>query len=352
MAGRMGCGLPIQPEDYPHSYTVIAMSGIRFAWCRELDAVLTARAVKREFLALDPRPDSVSFFCQNPECLKSDGKRTRVTCVNYKKAPSEQDQSVVVHYRQLDEHIPTCPDFDPEEADEDGGTTKGTRKAGLKAADAFDVFDPAEAPESDGIKRPTTPSAPGAAPGGLSTGGSTNGGARGSAQSPSSTRFIEDLAAIHVQAKTDASADALLERGIRVQGRETVKLRFLFSHVQRGKVGRQTIWYGGAQLKRYGKGFALQFRDEVEGMKLSTYISPADVAQYRYQKQLADLLVEADLRRYVTADVWGTIEPADVEGKLKLQPSRIQHLAIILGPPKTAVLQADTESSRSRSSNK
>jgi hypothetical protein len=167
------------------------MSGIRFAWCRELDADLTAQVAKRGFLALDPRPDLLSFFCKNPDCVRPDGKRTRVTCVNYKKAPSEQDQSVVVHYRQLDEHIPTCPDFDPEGAGEDGGTTNGRRNVGLKADDSFDIFDPAEFPDSDGIKRPPAPSVPGTVPGSRSPGGGAGKGVSTSA--PSSLRKIDGL---------------------------------------------------------------------------------------------------------------------------------------------------------------
>ncbi len=331
------------------------MSGIRFAWCKELDDVLTARDAKREFLALDPRPEGFSFFCQNPDCKRADGKPTRVTCVNYRKAPSEQDQSVVVHYRQLDEHIPTCDDYDPEEAPQIGGTPKKTRTPGLKAADAYDVFDPADDPESGGVKRPSIPGAEDSSPGGRARGGGSGSGGKPRGRSPSKTRFVEDLAALHVQAKTDPSAAALLERDIRIVGGGTAKLRDMFSHLYKGASGTKAIWYGGAHIKVYGKAkdsFALFFIDAVEGKKLSTYVSSAQVEQYRYRKQLLELMAEAEHCRYVTAYVWGSIEPADMEGKLKLQPTRLQHLAIILGPPKTQPAQVVEDSSLSSNSNK
>ena len=313
------------------------MSGIRFAWVKELDEVMTAGAAKREFLAMHPRPAAFAFYCEHPECKQPSGKRTRVTCVNYKKSPSEQDQSVVVHYRQLDEHVAGCPYYDPEEASDDNGKPKTTRNSGLKTSDAFDIFDPADDAGSDGIKRPTPPEAPSQGPSSSSssTGSRPQQPRRERAPSPTSTRFIEDLAAIHVQAKKDSTADALLERDIRVKGGPTVKLRFLFSHMSKGELGREAIWYGGCHLKRYGKGFSLVFRDKVGGNKVSTYIASDEVEQYRYRRQLEELLVDAETRRYVTAYVWGSIMRSDRDGTLSLRPARLQHLAIILGPPKT-----------------
>ena len=327
------------------------MSGIRYAWCAELNEVVTAPQAKREFLAQSPRPDAFTFFCANEECRQSNQRRTRVTCVNYHLAPSEGAQSVVVHYRERDEHNSNCEYRDEEQVSKGAGgaTRERSRNVGLKVADTFDVFDPADLPDSGGTKPPTT-SEPfnGKASGG--TGGSLGGAPKlPTATSTSSTRFVEDLATLHVEAKQDPTAAALLDRDISVPKRGVFRLRALFQRVESARLdGSERIWFGGARLKRYGRGFALTFIDKPEGLQLTSYVSPDDVADYRYRHQLEELLAEAVKCRYVTGYVWGTVEKDDdLDGKAKLQPARLQHLAIILGP------QVDPkDSSRSSNSNK
>lgn len=75
------------------------MPGIRYAWCHELDDIVTAMQAKREYLSLVPRPEKFHFFCANPHCLRPEGASTRITGVNYKKPASENEQSVIAHYR-------------------------------------------------------------------------------------------------------------------------------------------------------------------------------------------------------------------------------------------------------------
>lgn len=65
------------------------MGNIRRAWCVELEETLTAHHAKREFFALEPRPEKLTFLCADEKCRDATPGGTRVTCVNYQKLPSE-----------------------------------------------------------------------------------------------------------------------------------------------------------------------------------------------------------------------------------------------------------------------
>ena len=330
------------------------MAGVRYAWCQELDEAVQAREAKREYLASQPKPAKFRFFCQYEDCLGGPkGTPTRVTCVNYQAAPSEKEQSVVVHYREWDEHDPECPDFDPATAGKAGKEGDRVRKGSVKVSDAIDVFDPADEPPSAGIKLPQSDGHPGASSGRPSNGksGKLN-GPRG--KGVSSTRFIEDVAAVHYAAvrakKDDPEAAAVLARPISVPSQGTISFEHLFKSIRFSKFDDTlAVWYGWADFKKFGDGFALNFRDKLDGLVLSTYISPDAVRQYRYRKQLWELMEQAERCSYVTGYVWGRVTPSDRDGKVKLQPSRLQHLAFIPGPQKPT---ESPESSRSKNANK
>lgn len=330
------------------------MAGLRYAWCQELDETVQAREAKREYLGAEPRPPRFHFFCQYEDCRTGpDGTRTRVTCVNYQAAPDQKQQSVVVHYRELDDHEADCPDFDPMNAGKRGAARSRGRKVGVKVADAIDVFDPADEAPSSGLKRPgTEPSVQLTSTGRPSSGTSAlSKDAR--PQGVSSTRFIEDIALIHfeaVRSKGDPEAAAVLARPISVPGRGQISFASLFCHVKFARLdGTEAVWYGGAKFKPYGKGFKLTFMDRLGGEVLTTYIASDVVQQYRYRKQLEELIEQAKQCTYVTAYIWGQVERGEAEGNPQLQPSKLQHLALIMGPQKPPEAE---DNSRPRNSNK
>lgn len=317
------------------------MSGIRYSWCKELDQVLTAQEAKREFFVTNPRALKFSFFCPNPDCLQEDGTRTRVSCINYRSHPQEQDQSVVVHYRQWDTHVHSCDSFEAPAALARGGTPSWSRNVGLKSAGAFDIFDPADELETQLASGASvvalgrnSPLRPGTSFGGIKD-------RDPGVETVSSTRFVEDLAMLHVQAKSDPNASMLLERYIRVPGRGTRHLKDLFQHISSARVdGTPRIWFGGARMQRIDIGFYLRFIDKVEGLHVETHISTNEVEAYRHRRHLTDLLSAADDCRYVTAYIWGTVEGSNQDGSCGvLQPARLQHLALILGPRKSATVR-------------
>ncbi|MEO3715886.1 hypothetical protein [Roseateles flavus] len=160
-----------------------------------------------------------------------------------------------------------------------------------------------------------------------------------SSPSVSSTGFVEDLAQLWEEAKSDPEVNALLDEQITVVGVGKDKLRFLFKRVARSMVGgKNQIWHGGARLKRYGQGFALTFIDPTEdGKKLSTYVSAAEIADYRYRGMLLDVLQQAHDRTYVTAYIWGDITADERnEERASLKPANLKHLYIVLPLQPTA----------------
>ncbi len=223
------------------------MAGLRYAWCQELGETLQAREAKREYLATEPRPPRFHFFCQYEDCRTSpEGTRTRVTCVNYQAAPDQKEQSVVVHYRELDDHDVDCPDFDPTRSRKRGATGGRGHKVGGKVDDAIDVFDPADDPPSAGVKRPgAEPPVDVPSVGRPSNG--THAGPKGPrAKGTSSTRFIEDIALLHfeaVRSKNDPEAAVVLARRIAVPGRGSIDFGRLFRHAKFALFdGKEAVW--------------------------------------------------------------------------------------------------------------
>lgn len=119
-----------------------------------------------------------------------------------------------------------------------------------------------------------------------------------------------------------------------MEGRHgTFPLLDLFAHVTRvEREPSERIWYGGGRLKRYGKGFKVSFIDRPGDLYLSTYVSSDALIGYRYRAQLEEILNATHLHRYVTCYVWGFVQESNVAGKLSLNPEKLHHLAIVLGP--------------------
>lgn len=240
----------------------------------------------------------------------------------------------------MDKHLPSCSAYEADDDDSIAGETKEARAARAskrKRNDSFQIFDPGAASET--VKRPpgTGVVLPG---GGTGKNRTTSGGP--SSTDPddgtSSTRFVEDLAALHVQAFTDPDVKDLLQEEITVRGIGTGTLADLFRPLERGRIGANNyIWFGGARIKLYGKGFRLTFYDRVEGQIVVTYISPEQMQGYRYRASLEETIRLSEDCRYVRAYIWGTIAPSEKEGQVTLTPERLQHMAIILGPPRAVV---------------
>jgi hypothetical protein len=310
------------------------MSGIRYAWCEELQDVLSAHDAKRAYFGLVPRPERLNFLCADEECRRLG---TRVTGVNYRRLPEEEDQAVVVHYRELDPHRPGCeyaPDGEEVEArKEDDGAASRVRSPRSKGNDLFQIFDPGAGGAASESPTSTTPQL-GAA---LAAGGgrAQPRGERTQEKGVSSTRFVEDLANLHQDAKANPELRARLDERIQVKGHAPRRLRDLFVHVADARIGTGgNIWWGGARLKRYGRGFRLSFMDRIADRRLSLYVSGADVDQYRFKGYLLELLDDAENRRYVTAYAWGQIQAGRDEDGADLKIERLHHLGLVLGPMK------------------
>lgn len=305
------------------------MGTIRHAWNVELGRVVTAQEAKREFLNEVPRPESWRFLCANAVCRLE--QRTRVTCVNYKKAPAEDDQSVAVSFRELDPHTPNCEYGHPTVAAETRLAIK-ERNQGIKLNDSFQVFDPGEAPSRP---RVTPRSDSSHSPFDIPKAEGNSEPATPSAETTSSTRFVEDLAAIHVDSRNSEDARDALNKLIAVRGHGTQSLGSLFAHVKTARLyAQKKIWYGGARVLSYGGGFSLIFFDEVEGKPLTTYVSGKTLSKYRYATQLRQQIAEAADAANVTAYVWGSPAVSDRPEKASLDPDRLEHLALVMGPPK------------------
>ncbi|WP_250488293.1 hypothetical protein [Caballeronia sp. AAUFL_F2_KS46] len=98
-----------------------------------------------------------------------------------------------------------------------------------------------------------------------------------------------------------------------------------------------------------GVGFKLCFYDKIDGRPVYLYVSPEQMAAYRYRKYLRGSIVDQiPAHRYVTVYAIGRVEQSPSAKQWNLLVDDLRNLGLVLGPqrapaPSTAP-DGDTES--------
>lgn len=313
-------------------------TSITRAYCVQLGEVLSIAEARRAFFSIPEPRSRFDFLCSNETC-RDLATKAKITAVNYDKQPNDTYRAA--HFRENKNyiHASDCEWMIDEDAEEvDGkllGETEGDaflRRARRKLHDYIDVFEPAPAKEADGG------SAGGTTEGGAVEGrGQGEGKGRGEHSRSHRTSSLERLVECYRQARQELTADEFKSMKLRVVGEGEIPLAWFFKSIPYAKLGTSNrVLHGGASLVgRYGAGFKLRFYDRLDGKLVFLYISKEQMAEYRFQRYLDELLKQEDAD-YFRVFALGELALSPTGKSIDLQISDLKQLVVIPGQKKTS----------------
>jgi hypothetical protein len=287
---------------------------IDVAYCVELNRVIDIHTACLEYSKLfeaaqlnnRPTPEKFNFLCSDPLCRNDRLGGVRVIGVNHHKSPEEQEVTKSAHFRNLDDHIPTCEWVELEEAlkeddkkndDKISAKRKKLIRKVKRLITRFVIPDIEEnsggadnEPNPDQRRRQRLAYAHGA--------GST-------------ATSLEALVSCYEELKSEKALDEPLS----VLGSAT-SFREVFRQFTQGSTGYFSVLHGGARLfKRYGDGFSLNFIDKHHNFPVSFYVSNSNLRSYRPGARLKRIVdeieINADKRPYIKVYWIGGLEQGD-----------------------------------------
>lgn len=314
-------------------------SRILYAYCKELDEIVSIDTARKYFVSEEPALDAYHFFCDDANCAGG-AKPVRISGVAYRVPASESAKYVTAHFRLLDDHHQQCHWNIDADADElrPGETDSDAKQRRLrrKLHDLVTVFDPVLT-EDDGLGRPRIRLAdpdnnvdnPGRPPRDRNRDDADRllGGYN-------RTNQLSRLVETFKEAKATLTAAEFSDLEIRVVNEGVLRLQEYFCHLTRASYEtRNRVIFGGATLiGRYGQGFKFKFYDKVADTAVYLYVSKEKMAGFRFRKYVELSLARAKEVKYFTIYALGTLIAGKTEGNSDLIVDDLRHLALVLGP--------------------
>lgn len=301
------------------------MIRITHAYCEELGKTVTITQARRGFFSADPPCNEFHFFCDSEACKNN---AVRISAVNYRVLPKDEQQYKVAHFKRLDTHIKGC-DWEAVEVSVEPRDPQSKRVLRAKLTDMIDIFDPT--PKSSDARPPPTSRAAAAANGTVYR--TRNRGPASSSSNPgkTQTRDFERLVDCYLEARGKLSRKEFHSLWLEVVGTGQVRLATFFRHVTSEKAGMGTIGalYGGARFERhYPSGIRLHFFDDIDGKELKLFIPKSKLDAYRYRRYLlAPIEAEKTDGGYLTVFAFGNIVTSSFN-HLSLDVPDLQNLVI------------------------
>lgn len=315
---------------------------IIYAYCNELGEAVTIDTARRHFICEDPPLEKYHFFCDDPRCGE---QQVRISGVNYREPAADTDKFIAAHYRKLDDHHGQCVwvrDHETEDTELLSGETEDAgkqRRIRRKLTDLVNVFDPRleDEDKKSPAKDPCVPI--------------YSSELDGDKISP--TRRIGDISDDIGEIKTNSlerlvesyrEAKSVLPQGefrdieIKIVRKGKIKLVDYFCHIANASTEtRDRVIFGGATLvKRYGIGFSFRFFDKVSGGWVFLYVDKETMNNYRFRKYIELILSKNKTVKYFTVYALGHLMAGKKAGNADLIVENLRHLAISLGPAKSA----------------
>lgn len=276
---------------------------IREAYCVELDRVISIDTARIEYFAQTieiGKRKKFSFLCSNIECRHSQIEGVKVTGVNYsilRKVDNNGNViSKVAHYRRNTAHLANCSwvvinDYMNSEKQHAGETKEeyANRRIVNKTHYFIDVYSPNEgsnqSKEAVLVKlSPFKKSNPASSPVKVN---------ESKLQRPAltTTSVLSRLVESWTEARDVLSKSEFAALTFTVNNKKTSLKRY-FKQLKYAIVDNHSgVTYGGAKLiQRYGKGFKLEFFDQIEQKKIFVYCSNELMQKSRNSNYIDELL--------------------------------------------------------------
>jgi hypothetical protein len=272
---------------------------IDYAYCVELEKVVTADEARREFLSLETPIERFNFLCSEEACRAA---KVQIIGVAYRTAAQEQEKFVAAHFRRKasDSHLEGClwntlenEDIDPSRKAPDDAARR--RQAHRKLTDFVNVFDPRLDADAAGGSL-STPDTSIVHPNTVGESKKRRGSVTDHRPGKTRTNSLGRLVDTYLEAQGKLTREEFSALRIHIAGLGTIPIRDYFCPIRRAALTNNgRVLFGGAILvKRYSQGFKLRFYDRVDQLSVFLYVSPDMMAAYRYRKYLAHVIEQAD----------------------------------------------------------
>lgn len=315
---------------------------IIYAYCNELGEVATIDTARRHFICEDPPLEKYHFFCDDPHCGE---QQVRISGVNYREPATDTDKFIAAHYRKLDNHHGQCEwvcDYETEDTELLSGETEEAakqRRIRRKLTDLVNVFDPGL--EDEDKKSPAKDPGVPIYLSGLDRHKISPRRRIGDISDDIGeikTNSLERLVESYREAKSVLPQGDFRDMEIKIVRKGKIKLVNYFCHIANASTEtRDRVIFGGATLvKRYGSGFSFRFFDKVSGGSVFLYVGKETMNNYRFRKYIESILSKNETVKYFTVYALGHLVAGKKAGNMDLIVENLRHLAISLGPAKSA----------------
>ncbi|WP_416414390.1 hypothetical protein [Pantoea sp. App145] len=272
---------------------------VLFAYCHELDRSVSIDEARTEyFSALPDKRKRFKFSCSDRHCNVS------ITGVNYHVKAEDGHKFKEAHFRS---HVPhqfgcewlqftedTVQEKRPDESEQD----YKERKARQKLHDYINCFDPS----IDDVNSSSNPSLTATDDGNPNTQPSNP--SSDTTENPGWSRYtrtnqLQRLIDSWQEAKR-LPEDEYRAMRINIVNRGQVYLHNYITHIKSGLTNKYDgVVYGGGKLvKRYGKGFLINFFDRHEDKSINLYVSKDIMNASRFGHYVDEILSTADVRYF------------------------------------------------------
>ncbi len=248
---------------------------VLFAYCHELGRSLSIDQARVEYFSKKPEERKrFTFSCSDRSC------GVLISGVNYHVMAEDGVKYQAAHYRSPHEHQPGCEwtqfTDDMESVDVSDDEFRHERKARKKLKDYVNHF----TPWTESVNDVEVKSDELRASEGVSVSSARNHESRSPKnhnrwQRYTKTNQLQRLIDTWQDAKMNLSNDEYLQLKLHVESYGQIPLHHYVTHIRRGLTNPcEGVIYGGTTLmKRYGRGFLLQFFDHHDDKKIRLYVS-------------------------------------------------------------------------------
>ncbi|WP_459176862.1 hypothetical protein [Ewingella americana] len=306
---------------------------VLFAYCHELDRCVSIDEARTEFFSRKPHDrQRFTFSCSDRNC------NVTISGVNYHVKAEDGNKFKVAHFRSPHPHHLGCEWMQfSEEADQirqpdETEADYAERKARWKLTDYINCFDPCIDEESAEQKKPgqhepfTHVKAPA-----RDDDPSTDKSQKWSRYTQ--TNQLQRLVDTWQEARETLNYGEFRALRLKVIGHGQIYLHEYITHIQKELTNPYAgvVYGGGSLMKRYGRGFLIDFFDKNDGKPIRLYIDKKLMEKGRFGHYVDDILGTENVRYFRVFLLNPEVsERKDRAGKLviNLEISSLRQLAI------------------------
>lgn len=306
---------------------------VLFAYCKELDRCVSIDEARTEFFSRKPHDrQRFTFSCSDRNC------NVTIRGVNYHVKAEDGNKFKAAHFRSPDPHHLGCEwmqftgEADQVRQPDETEADYTERKAKQKLNDFINCFDPYTDEKDAEQKKSSQPALLSQVKKSIKDDDSSTDKAHKWSRY-THTNQLQRLVDTWQEAREILSYDEFRALRLKVLRHGQINLHEYITHIQKGLTNQYAgvIYGGGSLMKRYGRGFLINFFDKHDDKPVRLYIDKNLMEKGRFGHYVDDILGTEDVRYFrvflLNPDV---SEREDRAGKpvINLEISSLRQMAI------------------------